>query len=154
MFFFLNPREEDAMSSEIGAVDFDGYDVEFVSLCPPQEESNSAFHESIFSEPLTSRPLAKTVVPGDASSNLVSRTQQVAQTQGAYLGARLEGSGEVGGRWRWGGPDGNQFSGYVKGEVRDDKGNSAQVQVTQNSDGTGEAAVSARHSNNENPVKK
>jgi hypothetical protein len=42
---------------------------------------------------------------------------------------RTETSGEVGAKYDWGGKDGGKVTGYVKGEVRDDKGNSAKVEV-------------------------
>lgn len=51
----------------------------------------------------------------------------------------------VGGTASWGGKEGVQYSGYAKGEVKDNKGNKAEVKVEQKSDGTGNLSVSATH---------
>lgn len=53
-------------------------------------------------------------------------------------------SGEIGGTYRWGGEK-NEFSGYIKGEVHDDRGNSVRVKIEHDSDGKGSATVSAKH---------
>jgi len=45
----------------------------------------------------------------------------------------------------WGGKADTKFSGGVKAEVKDDKGNYASVVVEQNSDGEGSAEISAGH---------
>lgn len=52
-----------------------------------------------------------------------------------------EGSVMVGGSMSWGGKDGVEYSGYVKGEVSGG-GNRAEVKVEQNSDGSGRVEAS------------
>jgi len=55
------------------------------------------------------------------------------------------GSAEVGAQISWGGPEGVECSGYIKGEIHDNEGNSAEIKVEQNDDGTGSATVSASY---------
>jgi len=58
---------------------------------------------------------------------------------------KMEGSGEMGGKWSWGGKSGPEFSGYANVEVQDKKGNYAKVEAQQNSDGTGSVAACGGH---------
>jgi hypothetical protein len=103
---------------------------------------NTIFSQGNESWHFTKNAVNETTTP----SELAQRMQRVAH--GMKIAPReSETSGEVGGTWKWGGKGGPEFNGYLKGKVQDNKGNSAEVKVQQNSDGTGSATASAKHEN-------
>ncbi len=61
------------------------------------------------------------------------------------VAARISSEVDVGIDIKWGGEKGIEIGGRARGEVRDDNGNYGTVEITQNSDGTGEANISAGH---------
>ena len=72
-------------------------------------------------------------------------TQKIVQNCGIKIVPMGTTSGEAGIKYEWGGKDGGGVSGYVSGSASDDKGNTAEVEVTVNSDGSGDATISVSH---------
>lgn len=133
------------MSSEIGSVGFDEFDLHTDDLLT-QEAPTSNWHEAIFSQELNSKPFTKNAALQTPPADLTHRTNKVAHAHGMNLvAAKVDGSGSGGVKIGWGGKNGNEISCYMEGEIRDDKGNSAQVRVEGKNDGTGSAEVSVKH---------
>lgn len=106
----------------------------------------SCFHMDIFSFPpeammyFADNSLSRrNVVPSHSNSiqeiNLVS----IFGRDGG--GASAKGGVTV----TWGGSEGTQYTSYASAEVYDGKGNHAEANITQNSDGTGSATISVGH---------
>ncbi len=127
---------------EISSVDVD---FESSALFSLPEEPVSIFHKDIF-VPMGDRScLDRPLFLRTELSALERRTESAARGD-RCASMKVGGSGEIGGIIEWGGEKGIEVSGYGKGSVHDDKGNSASVTVEQNSDGTGSARVSGKHS--------
>jgi hypothetical protein len=79
------------------------------------------------------------------------------KTRAVFENNRLRTSSSVAASWggqldleaRWGGNDGVQGSIGASGKIEDDKGNSAELEVKQNSDGSGSANISVSHTEKE-----
>lgn len=112
----------------------------------PAPDYASKFDRAIFSEidSRNVRAFEKQTVPRTHLSEADQRTQSAARSAGNVLLAKTEEKVEMGGSIRWGG-DEIEFSGYARGEVHDDDGYYVQVEVKQNSDGTGSADATAGH---------
>lgn len=63
------------------------------------------------------------------------------------------GSVQVDLEYKWGGQDGNKWSGGASGEVHDDHGNYAKGEIKQESSGEGSVKVSGGHREDENKAK-
>lgn len=129
------------MSYEVSFDDVDRlcrYDGALAPLDTPAK--NFDFHASICSQYNGRAVLAKSSVLNNHVTELEQRTQRAARI--APMG---NVSGEAGVTVNWGGNDGPSIGGYVSGSASDDKGNSVDLTVEVNNDGTGSATVSASH---------
>lgn len=109
-------------------------------------------HESIFHFPSEARMryasnplLSKNIEPASHTGPAKKMNHLVTEcSRGGHSG----GSVVMGGECTWGGSEGTTYSIYGNLEAHDDKGNHAEASVTQNSDGTGSATISAGHESN------
>ncbi len=83
---------------------------------------------------------------GESLAHLVNGQQiQIETYNKAMKITPMETKAEIGGTISWGGEKGVEISGYASGSASDDNGNTADVTVEVNSDGTGSATVSVSH---------
>lgn len=120
--------EVDSIGS--GEVDYDGFfDLLHLPAC-----DETSFRDKIFSEVVHPRRIERNVV------QIFSKP--IAHRRGSGdKGSSIEGGLNV----EWGGENGIEIGGYLKGEAHDDKGNYAEIEIEQKSDGTGGLSASAGH---------
>jgi len=128
------------MSIELGSVDFDDFDNYGNSFAA--DNAGPKFHEAIFSPDTNCyRQFTRTVVHETNSLKPMMGMQKAGGDHGKGGGYSVE----VGGEFDWGNGKGLEFNGYGKSEAYDGKGNSVEVHVERNSDGTGSAGFSMKH---------
>ena len=127
------------MSCDTYSVSFDQInEYESYSLRSDNQQSSSNLHEAIFPGEWCLRSLKHDV-------SLTSSPQKITNAAKIIAPLKAGGSVELGGKIEWGGQNGIEISAYGKAEGHDDKGNTAEISVEQNSDGSGNATVSVSH---------
>lgn len=85
-------------------------------------------------------------VSGIFYQSLLQNTTRMHETSWQpRIAAKISGEINAGVDIQWGGEKGIEVSGHARGEVRDDNGNYGRIDVTQNSDGSGQASISGGH---------
>jgi len=78
-------------------------------------------------------------------SSADQRAQSAVRAEGQILCVKTEKSAEAGVVYEWGGGKKGEFSGYIKGEAKDERGNYGRVEVERKSDGTNKATAAGGH---------
>jgi hypothetical protein len=125
-------------------INFDSFDFEEIDKYSRSSTSQTTsiepvFHEAIFYKAGGAILSNRTYSLKKETSETAMKTKKVMHTN---FGGISNFSGEIGGKISWGGENGVQATGYAQGSASDDKGNTAEITVEINSDGTGSASAS------------
>lgn len=134
--------------AEVGSVDFDevselGKYYES-SYMPLKASLNTDFYKTIFSINDSSFLFNRTVISKNSLTEVDIKTMKIAHGDNCKF-KPMDVSGEVGATVKWGGDKGTEVSGYASGSASDDDGNTVEITVEVNNDGSGSATVAASH---------
>ena|SRR3990167_1617252 len=123
------------------SVDFDKYD----NLLPTEGSlSCTNYYEKILPQSNCSPIAVRKIVFQDTRSETDTKIQRISFQSNIKL-MMSKVSGEVGVTYEWGGKDGGEVNAHASASGSDDKGNTAEVKVEVNKDGSGSATVIVRH---------
>ena len=125
------------MISETGDVNLE-YSYLKWSSSPTTDLPTCNFHKQIFSHESGCRTRLKHVTAHTDLSDTDDKTMRIIRMS-------RRGGGTVKIDIDWGDPKGPSISACASGNLEDDHGNKAEVEVKVNSDGTGSASISASH---------
>lgn len=121
-------------------IELDAFERRDYFAAPQMPSSN--LHEGIVYPKNDFLPMTRTVTLVTERSGSDIKAQKVLQGSIAPMGST---SAEGGFTITWGGENGTEVSGYISGSASDNSGNTAEVTVEVNSDGSGSADVSVKH---------
>ena len=129
-------------------VEFQSVDLDYLGECYGflnfnMETPEKSFHEAICTSSGNPYRFIQATYLNRPLSNIDSKAQKIVQNHRIAPMGNI--NGEIGGKISWGGEDGVQASGYVSGSASDNNGNTVEATVEVNSDGSGNASVSASH---------
>ena len=114
----------------------------------PAQQSEPAFLEAFINQASCSPSLVSHRLSQSSDLSFTDQKTQTCVSNGRpLLLKKLDGGGEIGGKYSWGDKDGPKWSTYGKGEVFDSKGNYGKAEAEVNSDGTGSVSAAAGHKN-------
>jgi hypothetical protein len=123
----------------LNMVDLDTYE-RYEDFADSLKQENT-LHEGIFSPTCRISLTHRSITNLTNASGSDLKLQKVVQSTFRATGL----SGEAGVTITWGSDKGAEVSGYVSGSASDDNGNTAQVTVEINDDGSGSADISVKH---------
>lgn len=130
------------LCSDVSLSSVDDFDTFYESALSQPASPGERLHEAIFCISGSHFRFVRTASVENGESDIMQRIKRTSSNNGI---APMEVSGEIGGKISWGGENGVQGSGHVSGKASDDNGNKVDVKVEVNTDGSGNASITASH---------